>query len=71
MIKTEKVQTSDLAKARKAFLNLETEKASLVNKLAEIVFEVFKSASYNLKMNQFDVNCYIILFSELQRLFIN
>lgn len=51
MIKTEKIQTSDLAKARKAFLNLETEKASLVNKLAEIVFEVFKSAPYNPNKN--------------------
>lgn len=51
MIKTEKIQTSDLAKARKAFLNLETEKTSLVNKLAEIVFEVFKSASYNPNKN--------------------
>ena len=51
MIKTEKVQTSDLAKARKAFLNLETEKASLVKKLAKMVFEVFKSASYNPNKN--------------------
>ena len=46
MIKTEKIQTSDLAKARKAFLNLETEKDSLVNNLAKTVFEVFKEASY-------------------------
>ena len=51
MIKTEKIQTSDLAKARKAFLNLETEKTSLVNKLARTVFEVFKSASYNPNKN--------------------
>lgn len=51
MIKTEKIQTSDLAKARKAFLNLETEKDSLVNALAQTVFEVFKSASYNPNKN--------------------
>ena len=51
MIKTEKIQTSDLAKARKAFLNLETEKDSLVNALAQKVFEVFKSASYNPNKN--------------------
>ena len=51
MIKTEKIQTSDLAKARKAFLNLETEKDSLVNNLAKTVFEVFKEASYNPNKN--------------------
>ena len=51
MIKTEKVQTSDLATARKAFLNLETEKTSLVNELAQTVFDVFKSATYNANKN--------------------
>lgn len=51
MIKTEKVQTSDLATARKAFLNLETEKTSLVNELAQAVFDVFKSATYNVNKN--------------------
>lgn len=50
MIKTE-TRTSDLTKARNAFLNMESEKDNLINKLVNATLEVFKSSTFNQNKN--------------------
>jgi len=50
MIKTE-TRTSDLTKARNAFLNMESEKDNLINKLVNVTLEVFKSSTFNPNKN--------------------